>query len=65
MKKCLLNKGDEETSERLRTKIFQLILERTNQRRHLEELKKKKKVWLLNFLIQMVRWDINKQHELK
>lgn len=42
MKKCLLNKGDEETSERLRTKIFQLILERTNQRRHLEELKKKK-----------------------
>lgn len=43
MKKCLLNKGDEETSERLRTKIFQLILERTNQRRLLEELKKKKK----------------------
>lgn len=42
MKKCLLNKGDEETSERLRTKIFQLILERTNQRRLLEELKKKK-----------------------
>lgn len=65
MKKCLLNKGDEETSERLRTKIFQLILERTNQRRLLEELKKKKKVWLLNFLIQMVRWDINKQRELK
>lgn len=42
MKKCLLNKGGEETSERLRTKIFQLILERTNQRRLLEELKKKK-----------------------
>lgn len=42
MKKCLLNKGGEETRERLRTKIFQLILERTNQRRLLEELKKKK-----------------------